>query len=93
MRRAAKRDANEPDVIQALELSGCQVWPISSAGGPDLLVLTPQGAWLPLEIKNPAGRNRATARQTAARAPWPVIRTPGEALELLKPSNALKGGL
>ena len=84
MRRAAKRDANEPHVIEALERAGGQVWPISSAGGPDLLVLTPQGTWLPLEVKNPAGRNRATARQTAARAPWPIIRTPEEAVALLK---------
>ena len=84
MRRAAKRDANEPDVIEALERAGCQVWPISSAGGPDLLVLTPQGRWLPLEVKNPAGRNRPTRRQTAQAAPWPVIRTPEEALALLK---------
>lgn len=87
MRRAAKRDGNETAIRLALEAAGCRVWPISSAGGPDLLVLSPWGRWCPLEIKNPAGRNRATARQAAISAPWPTIRTPQEALDLLSASK------
>lgn len=38
MRRAAKRDANEPDVIETLRDAGYWVWCISSPGFPDLCV-------------------------------------------------------
>jgi hypothetical protein len=36
-RRAAKRDANEADVIRALEQFGWQVMQISAKGAPDLI--------------------------------------------------------
>jgi Holliday junction resolvase len=54
VRRAAKRDANEREIIDALEQSGCEVWPISQEGMPDLYVqLGDGGYWL--EVKNPEG--------------------------------------
>ena len=37
-RRNAKRDANEPAIVQYLEASGATVHRLSSAGVPDLLV-------------------------------------------------------
>ena len=80
MRRSAKRDHNESAIVQALKKAGCQVWRVSGAALPDLLVLTPGGSWQPLEVKNPHGKNRQTAAQARALAPWLVVRTPEEAL-------------
>lgn len=37
-RRAAKRDQNEPAIIQTLRAHGCVVWPLSGKGITDLLV-------------------------------------------------------
>ena len=88
MRRAAKRDGNEPAIIAALERVGCRVWRISSTAGPDLLVLTRKGSWLPVEIKNPAGLNRLTPAQRAADAPWPVVRSANEARAAVKSASA-----
>ena len=51
MRRAAKRDANEREIIDALESVGCQVWQVNHAGLPDLYVMRAgDGYWL--EVKN-----------------------------------------
>ena len=38
MRRAAKRDASEPQIVQALEAIGALVQPLSGRDIPDLLV-------------------------------------------------------
>jgi len=38
VRRAAKRDNAEPDIIEALRSSGYGVWPVSDEAVPDLLV-------------------------------------------------------
>ena len=38
MRRAAKRDKNEPEIVSALKQAGAHVWQISAPGVPDLLV-------------------------------------------------------
>jgi len=40
-RKAAKRDATEPAIIEALVKAGCQVAPLSDRGIPDLLVCLP----------------------------------------------------
>lgn len=37
-RQAAKRDANEPEIIAALKAAGCSVQQLSGKGIPDLLV-------------------------------------------------------
>ena len=88
MRRAAKRDHTEQPIRAALHAAGARTWAISTAGLPDLLIFSPGGAWLVAEVKNKQGRNRPTRRQTAQAAPWPTIRTPQEALDLLKGSKA-----
>ena len=41
-RRAAKRDAAEPDIVSALEALGCVVWRVSGKGLPDLIVFHPK---------------------------------------------------
>lgn len=38
MRQAAKRDANEPEIVNALRECGCSVTRLSQKGVPDLLV-------------------------------------------------------
>lgn len=52
MRRAAKRDASEPDIVRALESVGATVERLSAAGLPDLLVGWRGRMWL-LEVKLP----------------------------------------
>jgi hypothetical protein len=55
MRRAAKRDANEADVIVALRSDGFNVAQISSPGIPDLLVWEPGRHFLLFEVKDDDG--------------------------------------
>ena len=52
--RAARIDANQPEIVQALERVGCQVLHLHRVGGgcPDLLVKTRGGRLLLLEIKD-----------------------------------------
>ena len=38
MRRAAKRDASEPGIVQCFKAHGCEVLVLSQKGVPDLLV-------------------------------------------------------
>ena len=52
MRRAAKRDESEPDIVAALEAVGATVQRLSADGVPDLLVGWQGRMWL-LEVKLP----------------------------------------
>lgn len=54
MRRVARVDANQPEIVAALEKVGCQVLHLHQVGGgcPDLLVKTRGGRLLLLEIKD-----------------------------------------
>lgn len=71
MRRAARTDANQREIVQALRNAGCLVHDTSSVGGgfPDLVVKTPaRGGFshrpsrvLLVEIKD--GRKSPSARQ------------------------------
>lgn len=56
--RAARVDANQPEIVQALERVGCQVLHLHRVGGgcPDLLVKTRGGRLLLLEIKDGSKR-------------------------------------
>lgn len=62
MRRAAKVDGNQPEIVKALEAAGCWVLDLSAVGKgcPDLLVHGPVHPWhlVLLEIKNPKGRGK-----------------------------------
>lgn len=54
-RRAARRDSNEPEIIEALEKAGVVVVPLSGGGVPDLACYTFRdgtGQWRMLEVKN-----------------------------------------
>jgi hypothetical protein len=53
MRQAAKRDANEKEIVKALAAAGCSVTQLSGPGIPDLLVSRAGVNYL-LEVKDPA---------------------------------------
>lgn len=88
--RAASRDANEPEVIKALVAVGCLVQQITQGDGvPDLIVCTPRGRLLLIEVKDgakpPSGRKFKPAQVTwhaiwAPRAPVFVCLSPADAL-------------
>jgi hypothetical protein len=62
MRRAAKIDRNQPEIVEALRAIGCSVQPLHSVGGgcPDLLV-GKHGRNVVLEVKD--GRRPPSERQ------------------------------
>ncbi len=81
MIRAAKRDAVEPEIIQALEAAGVRVQPLSAPGVPDLLTWTPRTGFRLLEVKSRYG-TLTKAQKRFAKMPYTVVRTAEEALTL-----------
>ena len=80
-----RRDANEPEIIAALEEVGAKVVQIPTGKGvPDLLVGFDSGNYL-LEIKMP--ERRLNQKQWEWHDTWPgqvdVVRSPCEALEAI----------
>lgn len=91
MRRAARVDENQAEIIKALKAVGCGVVDLSGVGGgvPDLLVEGPvyPHAMTLLEIKNPAkpkADQKLTEAQVKFHAGWRgalhVVKTVDEAL-------------
>lgn len=84
-RRAAKRDANEPAIIQALRGVGATVAQNSARGLPDLIVGY-RGVNYLIEVKAPKGT--LTPDQVAFMTDWRgalvhVCKTPDEALRVI----------
>lgn len=86
MRRAAKRDDNERQIVDALRGIGAAVTQVDAKGVPDLLV-SYRGHWCVLEVKDgnkPPSRQRLTPEQEAwrdqQRAPVPVVTTVEDAI-------------
>lgn len=84
MRYAAKRDANEAEIVRALELSGWTVIPVSDTGVMDLLCIR-RGVVRLLEVKSAKGKRTPAQEKTFARihaagGTVHVVRTPAEAL-------------
>lgn len=81
----AKRDSNEPDIIDALRAVGCTVQPLSIKGVCDLLVGIDGINYL-LEVKN--GKNDLTDDQIKFFETWDgqcaVVRTVEEAIEVIR---------
>jgi hypothetical protein len=104
--RARKVDANQREIVQALEQAGYHVTDLSAVGKgcPDLLVAKYDN-WMPevflIEIKNKAGRNRFTPAQVeyyaATTCPVYVIRSVNDVISLIKgqlqPINSEKRGI
>lgn len=83
-RKAKRRDANEPAIIQALERVGAEVWVIDRPA--DLMVWY-RKRWTVIEVKMPHS-GRFTALQSQERNEGLaegilVVRTPLEALEAI----------
>lgn len=92
MRRAANRDRNEAEIVEALRRAGATVAQLSAENIPDLLVGY-RGLNYLLEVKRPGEYGMTeqcahfslTAGQAAWHASWKglapvVVRTPGDAL-------------
>ena len=81
MRRAARRDETEAEIVAALEAVGAQVYRISQAGLPDLCVWYRRWVWL--EVKSLTGmvrKNQIEQREFIERHGVPVVRTAQQAL-------------
>lgn len=87
MRRAAKIDQNQPDIVAALRSHGCSVVLLSKLGQdcPDLLVAKNGNAAL-VEVK--FGRERLTPGQASFLLEWRgrsfIARTVDDAIEIAK---------
>jgi hypothetical protein len=75
-RQNPRRDANEPDIVQALEAVGAEVWRLSGTSLPDLLVRF-RGVLYAGEVKTANGRLRAS------QGAFPVWRTVQDALKAI----------
>ena len=94
--RNAKRDANEPEIIKALEDYGCTVCQLSSSdalGIPDLLVSTPSGMLVLIEVKMPKKKLRASQQKffdKFCNSPVAMVESAEDAIEYIK-SEELHG--
>jgi hypothetical protein len=59
-RYAARRDANEPELVALARQIGAVMWPLAE---PVDWLCGWRGRWFPTEIKNQDGRNRLTEQQ------------------------------
>jgi hypothetical protein len=85
-RHAARRDANEPDIVADLLANGFEVMRLSKPC--DLLVWRPNGvSFALLEVKTATGRltdDQVTFFQQTVGLPRAEVRTPLEALEFAR---------
>lgn len=81
--QSRKRDANEAEIVRALEQIGIRCRRLSEKGMPDLLCYSPREGVLLLEVKSATGK--LTAAQVSHRQDgWPVciVRSVADALAL-----------
>lgn len=82
-RYATKRDAVEPDIIEALEKAGAEVWQLDE---PCDLLYRFRGRWGVMECKDPKARPRKTQKRQndfIERTQCPIVRNPQQAIEAL----------
>lgn len=92
-RRAAKVDANQAEIVAALEAAGASVLSLAALGNgaPDLLAGWAGAEMVLLEVKHPArakGRREPNALQTKWHGAWKgrpvaVVLTPEDALRAI----------
>jgi hypothetical protein len=85
-RRAKKRDANEPEIVQALRKAGAVVW---YQDRPFDLLVGFRGRLVAMEVKTPFGKMKpsqidALAESIAHGLPFYVVRSPQDALAALE---------
>ena len=71
-----RRDATEPAIVEALRGLGCEVTYLGGLGCPDLLVRSPRGRWVPLEVKTEKGK----LKPSQSAITWPVVRSVEDAI-------------
>lgn len=76
-----KRDANEPEIIAALQDIGVTVVQLAGNGVPDLLCHS-RGIWSVMEIKSDKGKLKPAQAALYQQAPFPIVRNVAEALAL-----------
>jgi hypothetical protein len=84
----ARRDANERPIVQALELAGWKVFPLSAPGWPDLVCVR-HGQVRLLEVKTRTGKLKPAQvvlhqRMASAGLRVHVVRTPEEAIHAVQ---------
>jgi Holliday junction resolvase len=98
MRRAAKIDRNQPEIVKALRAIGCTVAITSAVGQgfPDLVVARSRRNWL-IEVKDgrlPPSARELTADQVEFHARWAgqidVVNSVDEAITLVTEPDELK---
>lgn len=81
--QARRRDAVEGEILKAWRQIGVLAWPISGEGIPDALTYHLRTKlWLPVEIKSPGGGLTVAQIETYAKAPFPIVESISEALQL-----------
>lgn len=87
MRRAAKIDANQPEIVEALRAAGFWVQSLAAVGHgfPDLIATKKSGAIMLLEVKMPGERLTHDEFDWHGRFPGPVfvVHSAEEALEVM----------
>jgi hypothetical protein len=86
MRRAAKVDANQAAIIEALRKCGCSVLSLAAIGkgAPDLLIGL-RGKNVLAEVKNPDTRGKLNDLQSSWHTKWA-----GQVLTVTSPEDALR---
>lgn len=91
MRRAAKNDTNQPDIIKALRRVGVSV---EFIGKPVDLLVHHRGVTALMEVKNPDGRDQLTKDQVEFIARWPgqihIVRSVEEAVTAVLGKEVMK---
>lgn len=91
MRRAAKSDSNQTEIVKALRRVGVSVEVI---GKPVDLLICHRGETALMEVKNPDGRDELTKDQVEFIARWPgklhIVRSIGDALTAVLGAQVMK---
>lgn len=96
VRRAAKVDANQPAIVDALRRAGCRVQPLHMVGQgcPDIVAWTPnKGRLMFMEIKDgtkPPSKRQLTADEQAWHDLWNDAKKAGVVVVVESVGDALK---
>ena len=94
VRRAAKVDRNQPEIVEALRKAGCRVQPLHMVGKgcPDILAAR-GGRLVLMEIKDgakPPSARKLTADEQAWHDLWADVRTAGALVVVASADEALQ---
>ena len=96
MRRAARIDANQPEIVDALRKAGCRVQPLHMVGKgcPDIVAWTPnKGRLVFMEIKDgakPPSARKLTADEENWHGVWSDLKDAGALYVVASVNEALE---